>query len=418
MRALCVVLVCACGGASPPPARTVETIAPDRCAAVMQERFAIDTSPEQRVCVPLFEAIVSLGPQGQEVARGLTIVRDRRGRCGDLCLDLASALMSDAMLASYRTSKHELHVTDATFEGPRWKGSKPSVETVAVYLGGLGLDWMGLVDRVRALPGAALPAGPLEVGDERVLDTIVRLGPRILMHGEVTLADLFRHELGHALQLHAQIMFQISGWSRLTGWTESRNGELADGFIGGGYEGEQPIVASRLILGLPRGASSYRPAASGPPTGYAQFDPMEDFGESVRLAHADPAALARISPVRLLAAGTADTLRDPVVRAAIVPGVRALLASDEGIYAMMVLRRLGPAILPEAASLADVRPLPWPADATAEERADFAKAELVVTIGAHTFRPTDAAFLEMLRRYRADAKELDEFNRGLPKLEP
>lgn len=412
IRPWLAVLVLGGCGATAPRAGTAETIAPERCAAVMQERFAIDASPEPRVCVPLFEAIASLGPRGAEAARGLVIVRDRRGRCGDRCPDLASALMSDATLAMYVTRGHALHVTDATFEGPRWKGPEPSAVAVAAYLEGLGLDGPGLVARVRALPGVTLPPGPLEAGDERVLDAIVRAGPRILLGSEAALADLLRHELGHAIQLHGEMSGPIHGWSRLTGWTESE-GEVADGFIGGGFESERPIVASRLILGLPRGDANYLPAPSGTPTGYAAFDPMEDFAESVRLAVSDPRALARSSPVRLLAAGTPEALADREVRVAIAPAVRALLASEDGPYAMRVLERLGPAILPEAAPLADARPLPWPADATASERADFAAMRLVITIGGHTFRPTDAAFLAMLQRLRVIDREIEELQQGL-----
>lgn len=408
-----------CGAAAPAlPARTVETIPPAQCAAAMQERYAIDTSPEPRLCVPLFEAIASLGAPGRDVARGLTIVREHRGFCGDQCPDLASALMSDATLAMYRIAKHELHVYDATFEGPRWIGPPPSAEALATYLAGLGLDWAGLVTRVRSLPGVTLPAGPLPAGDERVLDAIVRVGPRLLMGGDAALADLVRHELGHALQLHERAQERVHGWSALTGWTETAYGEVADGYVGGGYANEDPIVASRLILGLPRGASSYRPPPQGLPSGYAQFDPMEDFAESVRLAHADPRALARLSPARLLAAAVPDVLDDRELRRAIAPGVRALLASADGPYAMRVLERLGTALLPEAAALADPRPLPWPADATADERADFDRMRLVVAIGGYTFRPTDAAFALMLRQLRATNRDLEEFNKGLQQLAP
>jgi hypothetical protein len=392
-----------------------ETIAADRCAAAVQDRFAIDTSPEPRACVALYEALVSLEPLLGDAARGLTLVRDQSGRCGDACPDLASALMSDATLAYYSVRDHALHVNDATFDGPRWRGGEPAGDQLADYLRALGVDWPALVARVRALPGAALPAGDLPAGDPRVLDTLVRLGPPVLLAGDVTLADLFRHELAHAIQLHDDGgALNAGSWCSFTDWQEAGTGEPADGYVAGGLAFEQPIVASRLMLDLPRGDAVYRPAAAGLPTPYARFDPFEDFAESVRLAHADPGALATASPVRFLLAVTPAVLRDPALRAVIVPGTRELLAAPDGAAAMAAIRRLGPALLPEAAALADARPLPIPADATERERAYLAMVQLVVTIDGHTFRPTDAAFQYMFSRVRTSLRELDEFQRGLP----
>jgi hypothetical protein len=392
-----------------------ETIAPERCAAAVQDRFAIDTSAEPRACVALYEALVSLEPLLGTAARGLALVRDQRGRCGDTCPDLASALMSDATLAYYRGGDHTLHVNDATFDGPRWRGGTPSPTELAAYLRALGVDWPGLVARVRALPGADLPAGDLPLGDPRVLDAIVRRGPPVLLGGDVTLADLFRHELAHAIQLHDDTgPLHIGGWCSFTDWHEAGAGEPADGYVAGALGFEHPIVASRLMLGLPRGESIYRHAAAGPATPYAHFDPFEDFAESVRLAHADPGALAGASPVRFLLTATPAVLRDPALRVVILPGTRELVAAPDGAYAMAAIRRLGAALLPEAAAVADARPLPIPADATAAERDVIARAGLVVTIDGHTFRPTDAAFRYLFSRIRAGLEELEEFNRSLP----
>jgi hypothetical protein len=394
----------------PAPAPLVETVAPEACAAELQARYAIDVSREPRVCVPLYEALVSL-PQAHELARGMVIVRDARGFCGDTCPDLASAMYSEAQQASYSIGKHELHVTDALFDGPRWRGPAPSPDQVAAYLAGLGLDWNAFVSGVRALPGVALPPGNLPEGDVRVLDAFVRVAPRVMLGGDIAIADLIRHELGHVIQLRGVGLLGHYAWSRLTGWIHARGGTPAQPFLPT-YSPEEAIVGSRLALGLPRGEGRYRSLRPGAPTLYAQFDPWEDFAESVRLAYRTPRALAQQSAVRLFLAGAPDSLRDPVVRAAIVPTLKVVL-DDEGCgFALATVRTLGKALLPEAAVLADPRPLPFPADATERERAQVTEERCVAQVGGHVFRPTDRAFAAFFADVRADIQALDQICGG------
>src|SRR5262249_24333344 len=152
------------------------------------------------------------------------------------------------------------------------------------------------------------PAGDIPSGDVRVFDAIVRTGPAVLMHGRPDLAGLLRHELAHAMQLHMKQGVGVRGFATLTNLRETSGKSVADGFVHGFYSNERPIVASRILLGLARGDSAYKPGG-GHPTGYAQFDPMEDFAESVRLAHEDPVALGKMSPIRLITAASADVLR-------------------------------------------------------------------------------------------------------------
>ncbi len=414
-------LVVGCGGARAP------AVSAAACAAELAGRH-IDVAPEPRICQPLREAVLALGPAAQARVDGLVIVRDARGPCGDRCPDLASALMSDAALAYYAVGRHQLHVVDATFAGPRWRGGQPAPAAIRAYLDQLGLaDWAALVARVRAIPGVTLPAAVPE-GSPLVFDAIVRHGPAALLGGDVPLPELLIHELGHAVLLSgvAESM-RVQAWASLSGWGE-RDGDPADGYVGGGYSNERPIVASRLLLGLPRGDDAYyRPGARAPSpagagasfaTGYAAFDPIEDHAEAFRLVHADPVALGQVSPAKLLVAGAGELdLRAPALRRFVRPGVGALLdVAVDPTLAMATLRAHGEALLPEAADLADPRPLPIPADADAETREVIAQAALIVTIGRYQFRPTDAAFAAFLDRWYAVRREYEEFQRNLPDL--
>jgi len=390
----------------------VETIAAADCERVVKDRFEIDTSPEPMICVALFEAISALPPHSQRALAGTQIARDVRGRCGDRCPDIASALMSDATLAYYDMSRRALHVNDATFEGPRWKSGTPSPAQVDAYLAAVGVTWPDLVTRVRAIGGDVPADAPF--GDVRVFDAITRRGGPTLMGGEPTLTELIRHELAHGVQ--SSFMQLPNIWTALTGWRMSDTGEVANVYDSQHSSTELPIVASRLVLGLPRGASTYQPASSGFPTRYAEFDPLEDYAESIRIVHRDPAALARISPVRFMIVATPALLRVPAARTAIVPGLKELLASREPWFAMRTIEWAGNAILPEAAALSDPRPLPVPADATESERQLITEAKLVVTIDGVTFRPTDEAFQRWFAAARVDLADMEAFERGLSDL--
>lgn len=393
------------------PAPLAEAACPDE----LRVRYGIDVTPEPRICLPLAAALAPLGPASLAEIHGLAIVRDGRGRCGDDCPDLATELLSDAALAFYRIDGHALHVVDATFTGPRWRGGTPAPAAVQAYLDALGLrDWDALVARVRALPGAALPA-VVPPGAPEVFDAIVRRGPAQLLGGEVSLVDLLRHELGHAVLLRHLIENDAAGrWSSVTGWREA-NGEVADGFVGGVYASERPIVASRLVLGLSRGAASrYRPLGPAP-TAYGAFDPMEDHAEAFRLVHADPEALGRRSPVRLLiaAAGELD-LRAPRLVRFVRPGVAALLAAGaDPVLAMAVLRAHRAALVPAASDLADPRPLPMPATIHPTVRAAVEAAAFVVEVDGLQFRPSDAAIAAFIAEAEAWRVEQEEFQRLL-----
>ncbi|MCC6624510.1 MAG: hypothetical protein IT385_24900 [Deltaproteobacteria bacterium] len=387
------------------------------CAQELMRAYAIDVTPEPRICEALAQAIAPLSPEHREMVKGLVIVRDARGPCADACPDLATALMSDGALAFYRNVRRELHVLDAAFEGPRWRGGRPTPEALRALYAALDLpDWRALVERVRALPGSALAPDPPE-GDPAVLDAIVRGGARTLLGGEVPLADLVRHELGHAILDALEPSPGLIGmWATLSRWTDHR-GSPADGYATGVWTGERPAVAVRLVLGLPRGPSYYTPG-EGLPTRYAAFDPMEDFAESLRMAHADPVALGRASPAKLLvmAAGAID-LSTPALRPFLVPGVAALLAPHvDPSLASRTLRAHADVLALEVEALralADPRPIALPPDAHPELGAMLDAQRFPVAVGPLVLRPSDAAIARVLAEHDRYLRQRDEIDAQL-----
>jgi len=407
-----------------PPAAT-PPVATRTCAETLLADLNIDVSPEPRVCEPLLRVTSTLGPTALDEIRDLAIVRGGRGRCGDQCPDLATALMSDAALAFYRIGTHELHVLDAAFDGPRWRSPPPSPAAVTAYISALGLpDWPALVARVNLVTGLALPTD-LSPGAPAVLDAIVVHGPRLLLGREVDLEGIIRHELGHTVQLRNDVTtWAVAEWATLSGWTEPADAEPADGYVKGIFANERPIVASRLVLGLPRGDDAhYAPTHDTFATGYAAFDPMEDYAEALRLLRDDPTRLGEAAPAKLLTV-LANTMHgQPFASIALAlaphrrfiePGVRALLAPHvDAFLTARVLRTLGQSILPEAAPLADASPIlhapDLPPDLPPSVVADL--ATLVVDLGTATFRPTDAAIAVSARELKARWDSVQELQK-------
>jgi hypothetical protein len=403
------------------PPSNAPPVAIRTCAETLLADLGIDVSPEPRVCEPLLRVISTLGPTALTEIRDLVIVRGARGPCGDQCPDLATALMSDAALAFYRIATHELHVLDAAFEGPRWRSPLPSPAAVADYLAALGLpDWPALITRVNLVTGLVLPTD-LPPGAPAVLDAIVVHGPRLLLGREVDLEGIIRHELGHTVQLRNDVTTgAVAEWATLSGWTEPADAEPADGYVKGVFASERPIVASRLVLALPRGAPTfYVPTHDTFATGYAAFDPMEDYAEALRLLRDDPTRLGEAAPAKLLTlvATTMHGLPDTAIAIALAPhrrfiepGVRALLAPHvDAFLTARVLRTLGPSILPEATPLADATPLVHSPDLPPSVAAEL--ATLVVDLGTATFRPTDAAVAVSARELEAHWHSMQELQK-------
>jgi len=444
MRAAVSIVVLAlagCRGDAPPaPAPTLVTTAPSEvvvapapapiedaahttCAERLRARDGIDVGPEPRICDDLEAALALLPAALRDKVKDLVIVRDARGPCQDRCPDLASALMSDGALAFYRVGRHELHVLDATLEGARWRGAAPTDEAIRVYVDALGLpDWAALVARLRARPCVTLPADVPE-GASVVFEQIVRCGAPILLGHDVPRRDLLLHELGHAVLLaEKDESARVRAWGTLSGWRARAEDKRADGYVGGFFASELPIVASRLALGLPRGDDSrYLPTLGGLPTGYAGFDPMEDYAESLRLALTEPVALGRASPAKLLVLGAgAIDLTRPDLRPFLGPGARALLAAgvDPGL-AMETLRAHAGAFATEPAlldALHDPRPLPPPAGLHAEVTTLAESDALVLVIEGRVLRPHDDTIRALYADLDHYLRERDEIQKGIDAL--
>lgn len=367
------LLVCAgCPSASHGPplegqsgdatARPEDPPAAGACPARLLREHLVDVGQAPEICEALSAAIAFLGPAARAEVRGLRIVRGSRGPCGDACPDLATTLMSEAALAFYRVQTHELHVLDAMFDAPRWRAPPPDFDAVRVYLATLGIGWDELVTRVRAVTGAEL-AGEVPLGDVRVFEAVVAHGPRILLEGDISRGGILLHELGHALLLRADgDAARTRVWASLSDWRvlgQSGYHDRADGYFGGELKGELPLVASRLALGLGRGAGTlYRPSAgegatlTGFPTRYAAFDPREDYAESLRLLRDDPVRLGQVAPAKLLfmlavvAAGRPASEIEELLRphrAFVAAGLEGLSRHPEA--RQMVEAVLGPALV-------------------------------------------------------------------------
>lgn len=398
---------------------------PAACADHLAREAAIDVAPAPEICEPLRSAWALLSDDERDEVRGLKIVRDARGPCGDRCPDLAAELMSDAALAYYRVGRHELHIPDAALSGPRWRGRPPTETAIRSYLDALGLpSWEALVERVRRLPGVKLD-GAVPAGDPRVFDQIVRRGPYALLGGEVSTRDLLLHELGHAVLLRADgELMRIQYWGSLSDWrerTEDGATKPADGYVGGFYASERPIVASRLVLGLPRGDDSIYLPRPGFATGYAAFDPMEDHAEAFRLAHTDPLALARVSPGKLLALVSTAALADERLVPSLKDGVAGLLRPGvDPMLSLPILHAHKKLLRDHAAALASLSnptPPPVPADLHPEIRELIDPSDLRLVLGEVVLRPPDAAIIALYERLERTRREREEIERGIEALE-
>ncbi|HEB53571.1 MAG TPA: hypothetical protein ENI87_10000 [bacterium] len=208
------------------------------------------------------------------------------------------------------------------------------------------LAWARFVTSVYGWRDQAAPEPLPAVGAVEVLDRFLVDGVRRSLGGDVPLEQLLFHELAHAVQNHLQRMTaHMRTWGSLSGWREPDHDRVADGFSGGVFASERPIVLIRLLLDLPRGASIYVPHRGACFVDrYARFDLREDFAECARWMAYDPGKLADAAPAKFLFlnalgwSGRLDTgrtgplwidlerLRRPSWRRRVVAGAMALLA--------------------------------------------------------------------------------------------
>lgn len=230
---------------------------------------------------------------------------------------LVVRLLSFAAHAYTKAFDKQIVVTDAGLHGEGWKAGPATRAEVRDLLAGLadGLRvpvparpddpaleaaWKDLVARLAEVTGVSWPAAG-EPGNPAILDQMVREMVRLCLGGtRPSLAHLLVHELGHAV---LDTGVGVTAWGRISGWTERETGEEADGFVGGGWAVEQPLVMLRLLLGGDRGPEAVHLVSPDATfvTPYASYDPREDFAESYRFLLTDPARLAKASPEKLLA---------------------------------------------------------------------------------------------------------------------
>ncbi|YCM46071.1 hypothetical protein V2O64_08580 [Verrucomicrobiaceae bacterium 227] len=237
-------------------------------------------------------------------------------------------LMSRAAFASFHNMSRVMTVYDAGVRNkPSWKGAAPSEDALVVFLGDvadvMGVEipgdtkaqafetaWAEFVKRVYSWSEAMVPEPFPSPGDPVVLNRFLEDGVWRAMGGEVPLEQLLFHEFGHALQLDHRDQFQethMRYWASLSGFSESDSGGASNGYAGGRFKMEEPIVLIRMLLsddpaGMDRGprADYAAPAETRFVSRYARYDLREDYAESFRLMCYDPERLAKIAPEKFL----------------------------------------------------------------------------------------------------------------------
>lgn len=118
--------------------------------------------------------------------------------------------------------------------------------------------------------------------------------------------EILVHEMGHYFQLGLKNeQYYVSEFSKISNWRETADNSRADGYIQGGYSGEDLAdVYNILASGGKMDAGHYRaevdPAARSNQfvSTYAATDPMEDFAESYKAFVMDPGGLMKTSPAK------------------------------------------------------------------------------------------------------------------------
>ena len=116
--------------------------------------------------------------------------------------------------------------------------------------------------------------------------------------------DLMVHEMGHHFQLGLKNeSHYISEFSKFSNWRETNNDQRADGYIQGGYTGEDildvyNVLASDATVDEGKYKAQLSPEERSQKfvTSYAATDPMEDFAESYRTFVLYPKTLLQAAP--------------------------------------------------------------------------------------------------------------------------
>lgn len=367
-------------------------------------------------------------------------------------LPLSYRVWAAATLAMVQSGSKSLLVFDAAVQGgPRWREGTvgrdllwPLLASLSDVLGVVapeGADsphltpaWQAFAHAVARAAGAPLPATPPPVGDAAVFDQLVRGGVNAMLGKDWQLRTLLAHEIGHVVQFGGD---HVQEWSRLSAWVEE-GGEPADGFVGGGNAGENPITGIRLFLGGERGPfAHYRPdSQSSMVSAYAAMDPREDFAECYRLLLTDPEQLARLAPEKFVwlnaTAWSGDEnsrapgplhvpwadVQGPRFGASACAGLRRILIDGRGSVTTVraMLGAYAEAIEAGTVLAPDAPIDPWPGEAVIDPEFKLAPNLWDVTIGARTLRPDVARVREVLHYAVARTMADVSFDRGLSRL--
>lgn len=241
-------------------------------------------------------------------------------------LPLEYQLLKRAAYASFSVLDREVSVYDAgAGNKPTWEGDGPSGEAVARLLAGvsdvLGVEapkdhkdpafqaaWREFVSRVYSWSGDKTPDPVPAIDDREFWNRFLGDGVWRLLGQKVDMEQMLFHEFGHALQLRSGFMFSsMAHWAELSGYTETKNGKAADGFVGGMQKLEEVMVLIRLLMSEDPAAMSRGGKADfdcSPHARflnrYARYDLREDYAESFRMMAYDPGKLAEIAPEKFL----------------------------------------------------------------------------------------------------------------------
>lgn len=241
-------------------------------------------------------------------------------------LPLEYRLLNRAAYASFSISDRTLKVYDAGVRNrPTWEDEGPGASEVAKLLAGiadvLGVAapkdendpafqeaWREFVRRVYAWEGGRVPDPLPSVNDKKLWNQFLGDGVWRLMGGKVSMEQLIFHEFGHALQLEWGISDDKTlYWGELSGFTETRDGEAADGWISGFFKMEEVMVLIRVLMAgdeskISRGENADTQVSDKARfvNRYARYDLREDYAESFRLMAYDPERLAKTAPEKFL----------------------------------------------------------------------------------------------------------------------
>lgn len=328
-------------------------------------------------------------------------------------------LLDRATLAFFSNVPRRIAVTDAGARmRPQWGLQAPTREQVATFLldelgyatdgardAAVDIAWARFVASVYGWRDEQAPEPVPAVGAVAVLDRFLEHGVQRSLGGTVPLEQLLFHELAHAVQNDLRRMpAHMAMWGSLSGWRECADESVADGYSGGMFAIEQPIVLIRILLDRPRGPCTYAPhGAARFVNHYARFDLREDFAECARLMAYDPDALLRLAPTKFLylnALGWSTRLDAQTVgplwldgdwlaherrRAHVVTGAARLLAHDPATpipnpLAVAAILRAHASLLRTADLPQAHRPVEAPSDLPPELRAQLATERFTFTI--------------------------------------